>query len=180
MSAGTTAGSEPRLTWEEAITIWDDIPGIGRRVAEQIVAEVGIELEQFQSATQLASWAKLCPGNHESAGKRKPVSIGKGNNWLRSTLIQAAHAAVHVKDSYLAAFYARLVGRRGKKKAIVAVAHKILVLAYTLIRKRERYRDPGAAYLDEHRKDKLVHRLRRRIEQLGYSVNLEPMALAAT
>jgi transposase len=169
----------PRLTWAEAITIWDDIPGIGQRVAEQIVAEVGIELEQFPSASHLASWAKLCPGNHQSGGKRKTASVGKGNNWLRSTLIQAAHAAVRVKDSYLSAFYGRLVGRRGKQKAIVAVAHKILVLAYTLIRKRERYRDPGAAYLDSHRKDKLLHRLRQRIEQLGYTVNLEPMVAAA-
>jgi transposase len=167
------------ITWSEAVAIWDDIPGIGRRVAEQLVAEVGVDLVQFRSAAHLASWAKLCPGNHESAGKRKTVSVGKGNNWLRSTLVQAAHAAVRVKDSYLAAFYGRLVGRRGKKKAIVAVAHKILVLAYTLIRKRERYRDPGATYLDGHRKDKLLHRLRRRIEQLGYAVNLEPMAVAA-
>lgn len=174
-----TAGTLPPLTWAEAIEIWDDIPGIGRRVAEQIVAEVGIELEQFQSAAHLASWAKLCPGNNESAGKRKSASVGKGNNWLRSTLVQAAHAAVRVKDSYLSAFYGRLVGRRGKKKAIVAVAHKILVLAYTLIRKRERYRDPGAAYLDDHRKDKLLHRLRRRIESLGYAVNLEPLEVAA-
>ena len=173
------AGAAQALTWEEAITIWDEIPGIGRRVAEQIVAEVGIELKHFESAAHLASWAKLCPGNHESAGKRKTASVGKGNNWLRSTLIQAAHAAVRVKDSYLSAFYSRVVGRRGKKKAIVAVAHKILVLAYTLIRKRERYRDPGATYLDGHRKDKLLHRLRRRIEQLGYVVSLEPIAVAA-
>ncbi len=173
------AGTPAAITWQEAITIWDEIPGIGRRVAEQIVAEVGIDLAQFRSAAHLASWAKLCPGTHESAGKRKPVSIGKGNNWLRSTLVQAAHAAVRVKDSYLSAFYSRLVGRRGKKKAIIAVAHKILVLAYTLIQKRERYRDPGATYLDSHRKDHLLHRLRRRIEQLGYAVSLEPMAVAA-
>ena len=177
--AASTEGAPPPLTWAEAITIWDDIPGIGRRVAEQIVAEVGIEMEQFPTADHLASWAKLSPGNHERAGKRKTASVGKGNNWLRSTLVQAAHAAVRVKDSYLSAFYARLVGRRGKKKAIVAVAHKILVIAYTLIRKRERYRDPGANYLDGYRKDKLVHRLLRRIEQLGYAVNLKPIAVAA-
>ncbi len=173
-----TNGTPPPMTWAEAIAIWDDIPGIGRRVAEQIVAEVGVDMAQFENAAHLASWAKLCPGNHESAGKRKTARVGKGNNWLRSTLVQAAHAAVRVKDRYLSAFYGRLVGRRGKKKAIVAVAHKILVLAYTLIRKRERYRDPGANYLDGYRKDKLLHRLRRRIEQLGYAVNLEPIAVA--
>jgi transposase len=179
LTGGTSEVPPSALTWSEAITIWDEIPGIGRRVAEQIVAEVGVDLAQFRSAAHLASWAKLCPGTHESAGKRTSASIGKGNNWLRSTLVQAAHAAVRVKDSYLSAFYHRLVGRRGKKKALVAVAHKILVLAYTLIQKRERYRDPGATYLDGHRKDKLLHRLRRRIEQLGYAVSLEPMAVAA-
>ncbi len=167
------------LSWAEAVEIWDEIPGIGRRVAEQLVAEVGVDMSQFRSAAHLASWAKLCPGNHESAGKRKTASIGKGNNWLRSTLVQAAHAAVRVKDSWLAAFYGRLVGRRGKKKAIVAVAHKLLVLAYTLIRKRERYREPGADYLDTRQQDKLLNRLRARIERLGYTVNLEPRAVAA-
>jgi transposase len=174
-SEGTTS----RLSWAEAVEIWDTLPGVGRRVAEQLVAEVGVEMGQFRSAAHLASWAKLCPGNHESAGKRKTVSVGKGNNWLRSALVQAAHAAVRVKDSYLAAFYGRLVGRRGKKKALVAVAHKLLVLAYTLIRKGERYAEPGATYLDERQQDRLLHRLTARIERLGYSVNLEPRAVAA-
>jgi transposase len=112
-------------------------------------------------------------------GKRYSAKIGKGNQWLRSTLIQAAHAAVKVKGSYLAGFYQRLVARRGKKKAIVAVAHKILTIAYTLLRKRERYREPGIAYLDERRKDQLLNRMQRRIEQLGYRVSLEPIAAAA-
>jgi transposase len=172
-------GQTTSLSWAEAVEIWDAIPGIGRRVAEQLVAEVGVDMAQFRSAGHLASWAKLCPGNHESAGKRKTASVGKGNNWLRSALVQAAHAAVRVKDSYLAAFYSRLVGRRGKKKAIVAVAHKLLVLAYTLIRKGERYQEPGAAYLDERQQERLLHRLRTRIERLGYVVNLEPRAVAA-
>lgn len=177
--ASSEAPRTSSLRWAEAVEIWDTIPGIGRRVAEQLVAEVGVNLEPFRSAAHLASWAKLCPGNHESAGKRKTVRVGKGNNWLRSTLVQAAHAAVRVKDSYLASFYSRLVGRRGKKKALVAVAHKILVLAYTLIRKGERYQEPGAAYLDERQQDRLLHRLTSRIERLGYSVTLEPRAAAA-
>lgn len=167
------------LTWAEAVSIWDDLPGVGRRVAEQLVAEIGTDLHQSQSAGHLASWAKLCPGNHESAGKRTSVSIGTGNSWLRSTLIQAAHAAVRVKESYLAAFYHRLVVRRGKKKAIVAVAHKLLVLAYTLIRKRQRYQDPGAGYYDTRQRDKLAHRLQARIERLGYNVTLEPQPSVA-
>jgi transposase len=166
--------SLPPLTWEEAVTLWDEIPGIGRRVAEQLVAEVGTDMRHFASAAHLASWAKLCPGNHESAGKRYSGKTGKGNVWLRSTLIQAAHAAVRTKDTYLAAFYARLVARRGKKKAIVAVAHKLLTIAYTLLTKREQYREPGITYLDERRKDQLLARMQRRIERLGYTVSLQP------
>jgi transposase len=177
--ADAPGGAEP-LTWEAAIQIWDGIPGIGRRVAEQLVAELGVDMSQFPSAAHAASWAKLSPGNNVSAGKRSSSRIGKGNQWLRSTLIQAAHAAVKVKDSYLAAFYHRLVGRRGVKKAIVAVAHKILTIAYTLLRKRELYRERGAAALDERRKDQVLRRLQQRFAQLGYKVHLEPiMAMAA-
>jgi transposase len=167
-------GSTTRLTWAEALEIWDSIPGVGRRVAEQLVAEVGVDMGQFRSAAHLASWAKLCPGTHESVGKRKTVRVGNGNNWLRSTLIQAAHAAVRTKDSYLAACYGRLVGRRGKKKALVAVAHKLLMLAYTLVRKGERWVESGTTYLDERQQDRVVHRLTSRSEHLGYHVNLDP------
>jgi transposase len=167
------------LTWEEAIAIGDGIPGIGRRVAEQLVAELGVDMGQFPSAAHVASWARLSPGQNVSAGKRYSSRIGAGNQWLRSTLIQAAHAAVKVKDSYLAAFYHRLVARRGVKKAIVAVAHKILTLAYTLLRKRECYQERGAAAVDERRKDQLVHRMQRRFEQLGYKVHLEPITSIA-
>ena len=171
-------GEEP-LTWEAALAIWDSIPGIGRRVAEQLVAELGVDMGQFPSAAHAASWAKLCPGNNVSAGKRYSATIGKGNQWLRSVLIQAAHAAVKVKDSYLAAFYHRLVARRGVKKAIVAVAHKLLTLAYTLLRKRESYQERGAGAMDERRKDRILHRMQRRCEQLGYKVHLEPIAAMA-
>ncbi len=171
--------AEAGLTWEEAITIWDGIPGIGRRVAEQLVAELGVNMEQFPSAAHAASWAKLSPGNNVSAGKRYSSKIGKGNQWLRSTLIQAAHAAVRVKESSLAAFYQRLVARRGVKKAIVAVAHKLLTIAYTLVRKREAYQERGAAVLDERHKDRVLHRMQRRFEQLGYKVHLEPITSMA-
>ena len=159
--------------------IWDGIPGIGRRVAEQLVAELGVDMGQFPSAAHAASWAKLSPGNNVSAGKRYASKIGKGNQWLRSTLIQAAHAAVKVKDSSLAALYHRLVARRGAKKAIVAVAHKILTLAYTLLRKREPYQERGAACVDERRKDRILHQMQRRCEQLGYRVQFEPIPAVA-
>jgi len=167
------------LTWEDAIRIWDGIPGIGRRVAEQLVAELGVDMGQFPSAAHAASWARLSPGQNVSAGKRYSSRIGKGNQWLRSTLIQAAHAAVKVKDSSLAAFYHRLVGRRGVKKAIVAVAHKLLTLAYTLLRKREPYQERGATAVDARRKDQIVHRLQRRFAHLGYKVHLEPLTAEA-
>lgn len=134
-----------------------------------------MNMSQFPSAAHAASWAKLSPGNNVSAGKRYSSKIGKGNQWLRSTLIQAAHAAVKVKDSSLAAFYQRLVGRRGVKKAIVAVAHKLLTIAYTLLRKREVYQERGAVVLDERHKERVLHRMQRRFEQLGYKVHLEPI-----
>jgi len=161
-------------TWAAAVQLWDEVPGIGRRVAEQLAAEIGVDMYRFPSARHLASWAKLAPGNYESAGKRSSATIGKGNTWLRSTLIQAAHAAVKVKDSYLAAVYRRIVARRGKKRAIVAVAHKLLVIAYTLLRTGTHYRDRGAAYTDERHKERLLERLSQRIQQLGYTVQLEP------
>jgi len=178
-SAAEAPTVDEPLTWEEAITIWDGIPGIGRRVAEQLVAELGVDMGQFPSAAHAASWAKLSPGNNVSAGKRYSSKIGKGNQWLRSTLIQTAHAAVKVKDTFLAAFYQRLVARRGVKKAIVAVAHKILTLAYTLLRKREPYQERCAAYVDERRKDHLIQRMQKRFVQLGYKVHLEPIMAAA-
>jgi len=179
ISDGRAASEIVPLTWEEAVIIWDEVPGIGRRVAEQLVAEIGTDMSRFPSAAHLASWARLAPGNNQSAGKHFSGKTGRGNQWLRSALIQAAHAAVKVKESYLAAFYHRLVGRRGKKRAIVAVAHKLLTIAYTLLQKRERYQEPGATYWDERRKEELVHRMRNRIERLGYTVQVEPVAVAA-
>lgn len=165
--------------WQEAVVIWDSIPGIGQRVAEQLVAEVGTDLSRFPSSAHLASWAKLSPSNHDHAGKRLSGAIGKGNQWLRTALIQAGHAAVKGKDSYFRAFYRRLVARRGVKKAIVAVAHNLLTIAYRLLEKREMYCDPGPAALDARRAEQVAQRLQRRIEQLGYKVQLEPLQGAA-
>jgi transposase len=166
-------------SWASAATICDAVPGIGPRVAETIVAELGTDMSRFASAKHASAWAGLAPSQHESAGKRRNSRIGKGNRYLRSALIQAAHAAVKKGETFLAAYYRRLAGRRGKQKAIVAVAHKILVIVYTLLKSGQVYQERGVQALDERQKDRIVHRLERRIAQLGYKVNLEPITAEA-
>jgi transposase len=171
--------SAPEGAWT-AQAIVDAVPGIGLRVAETILAELGTDMSRFPSQGHVSSWAGLAPGQHESAGKRKSTRIRDGNKYLRSALIQAAWAAVKKSETFLAAFYRRLAGRRGKKKAIVALAHKILVIVYTLLKTGQVYEERGAAALDEQQKDRIVHRLERRIAQLGYKVHLEPVMAAAS
>jgi transposase len=178
-SATEPASSTDGSQWAAARAICDAVPGIGPRVAETILAELGTDMSRFPSAAHAASWAGLAPGQHESAGKRRAVRIGKGNRYLKGGLIQAAWAAIKVKETSLAAFYRRLAARRGKKKAIVAVAHKILVIVYTLLKTGEQYQERGAAALDERQKDRLLQRMQRRIAQLGYSVSLEPIDAVA-
>jgi transposase len=167
-------------SWAAARTLCDAIPGIGKRIAETIIAELGSDMSRFPSAGHAASWAKLAPGQNESAGKRRSSRIGKGNRHLRAALIQAAQAAVKKSETFLQAFYQRLAARRGKKKAIVAVAHKILVIVYTLLKSGECYQERGAAALDERQKDRLLQRLQRRIAKLGYTVSLEPSPAVVT
>jgi transposase len=171
--------SAPNGAWA-AQAILDAIPGIGLRVAETILAELGTDMSRFPDTAHASSWAGLAPSQHESAGKRKRTRIRDGNKYLRSALIQAAWAAVKQADTYLAAFYRRLAARRGKKKAIVALAHKILVIIYTLLKTGQAYQERGAAALDEHQKERIVHRLERRIAQLGYKIQLEPVIAAAS
>ena len=174
-AASATDGSQ----WAAARSICDAVPGIGPRVAETILAELGTDMSRFPSAAHAARWAGLAPGQNESAGKRRPVRIWKGNRYLKGGLVQAAWAAIKVKDSFLAAFYRPLAIRQGKKKAIVAVAHKILVIVYTLLKTGEHYQERDATVLDERQKDRLLARMQRRIAQLGYTDSLEPMGAAA-
>jgi transposase len=167
------------VPFEEELQLLDTIPGIDRRIAEQLLAEIGPDMERFPDGGHLASWAGLCPGHHESAGKRRSGKTRKGSPWLRHTAIEAAHGAAHTQQVYLSAQYHHLAGRKGKKKALVAVAHSIVVIAYYLLKRRQAYSDLGANYLDERRKTILQHKLVHRLQKLGYKVTLEPAAVAA-
>jgi len=130
-------------------------------------------MRRFKSAANLASWARLCPGNHERGGKRRAESIGPGNRWLRPALVEAAWAASRTKHSYLSAQYRRLASRKGAKRAAIAVAHSILTIIYHLIRDGTTYEDLGATYFDKRAKGKVLAQSVRRIEQLGYRVTVE-------
>jgi transposase len=161
--------------FEDAIKRLDEIPGMGRRSAEEILAEIGTDMSRFPSAAHLASWAKVCPGSYESAGKRKSGRIGHGNVWLRSTLVEAAQAASHTRDTYLSAQYHRVASRRGNKRAVIALAHTILVIVYSLLRHGSRYQDMGGNYFDVRNQQRTLQRSVQRIERLGYQVVLTPV-----
>jgi transposase len=170
----TDAEGQPEpLTYARAIELLDTIPGIDRWLAEVIVAEMGIDMGRFASHKHLASWGGVAPGNNESAGKRRSGKTPPGNRYLRQALVRGAHGAKRTKGSYLKAKYHRLAARRGKKRAIVAVGHSILVSAYHMLSRQEAYRDLGDTYLDEHKREYVVKHLVRRIEKLGYQVELE-------
>jgi transposase len=161
----------------EKVELLRTIPGVNQRSAEVIVAEIGADMSRFPSAQHLASWAGMCPGNNESAGKHKSGKTRKGSKWLRGTLVESASAAARSKDTYLAARYARLKGRRGHPKAIVAVGHSILVVAYHLLLTGQPYTDLGAAhFLERHGTESYQRRLVANLERLGYTVKLEPAA----
>ena len=165
--------------FDEDIARLDTIPGINRRVAEDILAEIGTDMSRFASARHLASWAGMCPGNNESGGKRKSGQTRHGSPWLRKALIEAAHAAARCKHGYLTAQYHRLAARRGKKKAVVAVGHTLLVIVYHVLMRHEEYHELGGNYFDERDKQAVTRRLVQRLEKLGYEVSLQPTSIAA-
>jgi len=159
--------------FEEAVVLLDTIPGVARQTAEIIVGEIGVDMSRFPTADHLASWAGVAPGNNESGGKRRSGKTRKGNQHLRTTLVQAANAAARTRGTYLQAQYHRLAGRRGRKRAIMAVAHSILVIAYHLMVRREPYRELGGDYFDKIRPEKTAKRLIKRLEQLGFQVSIQ-------
>lgn len=158
--------------FDESIARLDAIPGVGRGVAEVLLAEIGPDLSRFPTAAHLASWAGMCPGHDESAGKRRSGKTRKGSPWLRAALIQAAHAVGRSKQNYLVAQYRRLTARRGKKKAAVAVGHSILVIFYHLMTHECPYVDLGATYFEHRNRRQLGRRLVNRLQALGYHVEL--------
>ncbi|MGH7746538.1 MAG: IS110 family transposase [Candidatus Dormibacteria bacterium] len=165
------------VPFEAAVTIVTSMPGISRRTAEVLVAETGADMNRFSSPGQLCAWAGVAPASYESAGKRRPAGTRHGSQWLRQALIEAARAAVHTKDSYYRAQYARIARRRGPNKAAVAVANSMLSTIWHLLTNGQLFDDPGADYF-ERRHDPAVEakRLARRIEALGFDVNLTQKA----
>jgi transposase len=159
--------------YEDAIALCTTIPGIEAVAAANLLAEIGVDMDQFPSAQHLASWAGMCPGNHESAGKRLSGKPPKGNAWLRRSLCQAAWAASHTKATYLAARFRRLAARKGKKRALVAVGHSILVSVYHMLKTKRPYDELGADYLDRIKADQLKRHFLKRLEQLGVQVTVQ-------
>jgi len=156
----------------------DQIPGVNRRIAQIIIAEIGIDMSRFPSAGHLASWAGMCPGHNESGGKKRSGKTRKGCSWLRAALIEAGWAAgrCRKRKTYLAAQYQRVMRRRGKKRACVAVGHSILTIAYSLMAQPREYHDLGPEYFEQRSEDALKDNLVRRLRQLGYTVTLEKPA----
>jgi transposase len=161
------------------VALLQEIPGVDWTLAAVIIAELGVDMTVFQSVSQLASWAGVCPGNNESAGKRKSTRIPKGNVYLKTALVEAANAAARTKGTYLRDKFYRLKARRGYKRAAVAIAHKVLVSIYHMFSQQVSYNDLGDLYLDKLNKNHLTRNLVHRLERLGYSVTLTPQQIAA-
>jgi len=161
---------------EQVIILLDTIPGISRHIAQVILAELGPEVSRFDSPGHLASWAGLCPGNNESAGKRYSGRTRKGSPYLRQTLIEAAHGAARTKYTYVSAQYRRISARRGRRRALVAVAHTLLTIVYFVLKRREPYRELGGNYFDERDRTAVERRLIGRLHKLGYDVTIQPAA----
>ena len=167
---------ERLLPCEQAVAQLDTIPGISRVAAQALLAELGTDMSRFPSVWHLASWAKVCPGNHESAGKRTSGSAGKGPRWLRRVLIECARAASLTKNTYLAAQYRRIAARRGKNRAALAVAHTILGIIYYILQRGTTYQELGGNYFDERDREAAIRSALARLARLGVKVTREPTA----
>jgi transposase len=158
-----------------AMALWDTIPGVNEMTAAVLAAELGVRPEQFPDARHAASWVAVCPGNHESAGKLHSGKMRKGNPWLRTALVQAAWAAARTKDTYLAALYRRLVARKGPQRALMAVAHSILISAYQMQKTGQPYVDLGPDHFQRLHPQRTAHRLVTQLQHLGLEVSIKPV-----
>src|SRR5579862_221025 len=168
--------SEGDGPFARAVQRLDPMPGINRRAAQSILAEIGHDMSRFASASHLASWAGLCPGNNESAGKRRSGRTRWGNRWLKQMLVQCAWAASRTKRSYFHSMYQRIKARRGHKRAVIAIAHAMLTTMWHLLSRSSEYADLGLVHPHQNNPQRLTHHLVKRLEQLGYSVSLTPAA----
>lgn len=159
-----------------AVQKLDQVHGIDKRVAQSLIAETGGDMSKFPTDRHLASWAAVCPGQHESAGKSRSGRTRRGNRWLRATLVQAAWGASHTKDSYLAAQYKQLAKRGGRRRALIAVGHSILVIVYHLLKDETEYQDLGGDYFDRRDRQRTTQHLVKRLQRLGYDVTLTDAA----
>jgi len=159
----------------EAIELWRTLPGIDEVAAAALLAEIGADMDQFPSARHLVSWAGLCPGNHESAGKRLSGKTRPGNPWLRGLMVQVAWAASHTKDTYLATQYRRLAHRRGRKRALIALANTILAITWYLLKHQQTYQALGADYFDRLQAPAQRYYIQQ-LQKMGFRVVLEPAA----
>lgn len=177
--ASVPVTSQSLQGYAQALERLDEITGISRRVAEVVLAEIGIDMDRFSSDGHLASWAGMCPGSKVSAGKRLSGKTTKGSPWLRAALVEAAHGAARSKQTYLGEQYRRLARRIGKKKALVAVAHSILVIIYHVLKEETTYHELGNTFFEERDRDAVKRRALRSLERLGYDVSLQEKGAVA-
>jgi len=165
--------------FEEKVALLCEITGVEKKTVQAVIAEIGVDMSRFPTDKHIASWAGVCPGNNESAGKRKSGRIRKGSPWLKEALVEAAQAASRAKGTYLYALFHRVAARRGRKRALIAVAHAILSIIYHMLKERSHYRELGQDYFDRLNRDAVSRRLVRRLESLGYQVELKDLEAAA-
>ena len=171
---------EERLTpYAEAVELLKGIAPLQEKAIATVISEIGVDMNRFPSDKHLASWAGVCPGNYESAGKRLSGKTTHGNSYLRAVLCELAWVVAHMKGTYLSAFYHRIARRRGKKRAILAVAHKLLVVIYHVLKTKKPFVDLGADYFDKLETSHIQRRAVNRLEQLGYQVTLTPVQVAS-
>jgi len=153
----------------------DEMPGIGLQSAQRIIAEVGIVMEQFPSADHFASWCGIVPACNESAGKKKNSRIRKGNKFIKETIVECARAAIRNKNSYYYAKYCKISARRGGKRALIAVAHSMLLAIYHILKQKQHFADLGSDYFNTINAERILKRNLRSLHDLGYEVELSPI-----